>query len=216
MQRDRTDMLTQLDARTPAPAWPAIAAGLLLLLSVDAQAQNPGPELRHPTHDLTVGANFFLYRNFISATPPLPGQIALDVAYHHTLDAAGRKELLRLTAGMRVGLLGGASVPLEGYGRAQLVAPFGAWKPSIGPEVGVTGFTRSMRLYEGTGYPDAVIDLVEARMSPVYVALSASPLRFQFNRFTFSAAEVQVGTTVPRLTSALRIQLGILHLGGSL
>ncbi len=208
--------MTQLNARQPALSWGAVVAGLTLLLGAEAQARNAVTELHTPTHDVTVGTNFFLYRNFVSATPSLPGQIALDVAYHHALDVAGREELLRLTAGMRLGLVGGARVPLEGYGRAQLVAPFGAWRPSIGPEVGVTGFTRYMRLYEGSGYPDAIINHVEETMSPVYVALSASPLRFQFSRFTFSAAEIQVGATVPHLTSALRVQLGILHLGWSL
>ncbi len=205
--------MTRLETREPMAAWPALAAGLALLLATEAQAQSLATEVRRPSHELTVGATGFLFRNFLSATPP---QIALDVAYHHTLDTDAREELVRFTVGMRLGLLGGARVPLEGYGRAQLVASFGVWKPALGPEVGVTGFTRSMRLFEGTGYPDVYVSLAEQTMSPVYVALSASPLRFQFNRFTVSAAEVQVGMPVPHLTSALRVQLGILHVGGRL
>jgi hypothetical protein len=158
---------------------------------------------------VTLGAVGHVLTRFPSATSP---RLALDVALHYRLDVGERPDLVQLSAGVRVAPGGDAALPLEGYGRVQLVAPLGAWRPALGPELGVSGFTHLMR----PPYADDLHDQREGRLSPFYVALSLAPLRFQRGRFTLSAAELQVGTGLLQPGGALRLQLGLLHLGGTL
>jgi hypothetical protein len=171
-------------------------------------ATTPSPEPRRHL-EVTVGAVGHVLALFPSVTPP---RLALDVALHYRLEVGSRPDLLELAAGMRLAPAGDSALPLEGYGRVLLVAPLGAWRPAIGPELGVSGLTRLMR----PPYADDLHDQREAGLGPFYLAISAAPLRFQHGRFTLSAAEFQVGTGLFQPGGALRLQVGLLYLGGTL
>jgi hypothetical protein len=54
------------------------------------------------------------------------------------------------------------------------------------------------------------------KLSPFYIALVATPIRFCFSRFTVSAFELSLGAPVNGIGTNARFQLGILHLGGTL
>ncbi len=194
--------------RRTLPALVA-ASALLPWAAAHASGPHPAPESGHRRTEVTVGVVGHVLTRFPSVTPP---QLVLDVALHHRLEVGGRPDLLLLGAGVRVAPGGDNALPLEGYGRVLLVAPLGAWRPAIGPELGVSGLTRLMR----PPYADDLHDQREERLSPFYVALSAAPLRFQRGRFTLSAAEFQVGTALLQPGGTLRLQLGLLHLGGTL
>ncbi len=202
-------MLSSTTRRRALPAL--VAASALLPWAAHATAPrtassaDPGP---HRT-GVTLGAVGHVLARFPSITSP---QLALDVALHHRLDVGPRPELLELSAGVRIAPAGDAALPLEVYGRVLLVAPLGAWRPALGPELGVSGLTHLMR----PPYPDDLHDWREEHLSPFYVAMSAAPLRFQAGRFTVSAAELQVGTALLQPGGSLRLQLGLLHLGGTL
>jgi hypothetical protein len=53
----------------------------------------------------------------------------------------------------------------------------------------------------------------QERLGPAYLAFTAAPLRFRFNRILVSALELHVGTAAPPFGSVLRYQLGLLRLG---
>jgi hypothetical protein len=194
-------------------ALPALVAASALLPWAAAHAMSPGTvfplEPGHHRTEMSVGAVGHVLSRFPSATTP---RLALDIALHRMMDVGAHPDVVRLTAGVRFSPGGDAHLPLEGYSRVQLVAPLGAWRPALGPELGISGFTRLMR----PPYADDLFDDREKRLSPFYVAVSAAPLRFQSGRFTLSAAEFQVGTSLLQPGGALRLQLGLLHLGGTL
>ncbi|WP_257450112.1 hypothetical protein [Archangium lipolyticum] len=164
-------------------------------------------------NELTVGATSFLSLASLSSTAT---RLTLDVAWHHTLGLGERPEGVRLTAGVRASTPGSAELPLEGYGRVELVARVGSWVPALGPEVGVSGFTHLDRYSESPVYPRGVLGVVQEHQGYVYAGLALAPLRFQLGRFTVSAAELQAATPLKDVGSAVRLQFGLLHLGGTL
>ena len=107
-----------------------------------------------------------------------------------------------------------ARFPGELFVQAQLTARFGFWEPSVGPELGLSGFAKldprlpfpSVQLYQQE----------DADVGPLYVALNASPLRFRFGMFLVNAMEFQVGTSAPPLGVTTRTYLGLLRLGVAL
>lgn len=187
----------------------ACAAAVSLLSAGVARAE---PDSKR--NEISVGANLMTLTRAPSLVMPIT---TAEVAYHRSFDLAGRPEMLRVGAGARLATeWRGLTVPAEAFARAQLVAPVGPWKPALGVELGVSGLTRLFRAQEGTEYPSDLVDSVEPSLSPVYVAAVAAPLRFQFGRFTVSAAELQIGSTVTDLDGSLRLQFGLLQIGGTL
>jgi hypothetical protein len=198
--------------RRTRPALPLLLA--LLCGSATRAAETPAaPEPLRPRSEVTLGAAVHVFSRFPSYAGPLP---VLEAAYHHRLDVGAVPELLRLGAGVRVAPRGAAAAPLEGYVRLQLVSPLGPWQPALGPELGYSGLTRLTRILPGTAHPNDGVEAAEPRTTPFYMALAAAPLRFQLARLTLSAAEVHVGTELVRPGSTLRLQLGLLSIGGVL
>ncbi|QRK09170.1 hypothetical protein JQX13_03145 [Archangium violaceum] len=188
-----------------------VLAATLMLVGGGARAETSGPT-SPARHEVSVGATSFLTLASLGSTET---QLTLDVAWHYTLGMGARPRSVRLTAGVRVGPPGSAELPLEGYGRVELVARVGPWVPAMGPEVGVSGFTHLSRYSESPAYPRGVRGVVQERLGLTYAGLALAPLRFQLGRFTVSAAELQAATPLEDFGSAVRVQLGLLHLGGT-
>jgi hypothetical protein len=112
------------------------------------------------------------------------------------------------TGGARLGL--GAWLP-EAFARITAAPRVGDWAPAAGLELGV-----SARADDDAG--SAL--LAEARaqasdgLSPIYVAVHASPLRFHvFERFRVSVLELQLGTYVTPFGRYVRAQIGLIAAG---
>jgi len=144
------------------------------------------------------------------------GSLQYDLELLGDADSPG---WLRLGLGLRAaGPLGGASVPLEVYLLPQLAATIGPWYPAVGPELGLTGLLRpeprigSSQVLgegqEGEGHYEQLEDV-----GPVYLAISAAPLRFAIADFRLSALSVGAGTSLAPPGQVLRFQLGIVQVG---
>jgi hypothetical protein len=180
---------------------------LALLLPPVASAQV------HPAvQEVSLGTSALTYNSFLRPSAPF---LMLEAAYHRRAASEGPWNALRLGVGVRSGLPANATFfPLEGFLQAQLTARFGIWEASMGPEIGLSGFAR---LDPNRGFPTRELpNLEDTRISPLYVALSAAPLRFHLGRFSLSALELQVGTTAPSFGAVARVQLGLLRIGASL
>ncbi|EPX60250.1 hypothetical protein D187_002336 [Cystobacter fuscus DSM 2262] len=154
-------------------------------------------------HGLSLGATAVILTN--GANNKLSPRLGLEAAYTY-----GR-EAWRLGGGVRWVPGGGGSLPAEVYARVLLTPPSGTWRPAVGPEVGLSGLP--INLPSRGGLPNELKDEEARRSRPFYVAVHAQPLRFVFRSFTVSALEVQWGTPIHQPGSALRLQLGLLHLG---
>lgn len=185
----------------------ALAAWTLIAL---AQAEGVGGSVRSaalPEHELSVTATQWSYRGFLLDTEAFVG---LDLSYRRTLGALP----LRVGFGLRsAGPRERVQVPLEGYGLFELVSTIGVWHPSVGIELGVSGFNRLDLSHRG-GIPPAVHRVEEERMGPLYLGFNAAALRFQLGRFLVSALELQLGTSGLPFGASARTQLGLLRVGG--
>jgi hypothetical protein len=154
-------------------------------------------------HEVSLGGNLFSTSGLALALPSRPG-VELAYAYEH--------DSLRFGGGVRWSPTELGNPPLEVYARALLTARLGVWRPSVGPELGLSGIAVVAPARDG--YPADYRDSRAERIGPAYIGLHATPLRFAFSRFTVSALELQWGThLVPEPGSLLRLQVGLLHVG---
>jgi hypothetical protein len=109
---------------------------------------------------------------------------------------------------------GTSSLPGDIYARGLIKAEIGRWSPAVGPELGLSGqWELGPRR---SGLPDDILQTQSPRHTPFYVAMHAMPLRFHFDRYTVSAFEMQLGTTLTPLSAVLRLQVGVLQVGMNL
>jgi len=177
----------------------AALGGLLMLVSAPPALADEPDE-----HAITAAAG----TAFLVMLGPLSGSGAA------TIEASVEGALTSryaVTAGGR--FEAGSGAP-EAFVRFASTAQLGAWLPSIGLELGATGWSDN---HSGGAL------LAEARASarrdltPVYVAVHAVPLRFRaFDRFALSLLELQIGTHVSPFGRYLRLQLGLLGVGVTL
>lgn len=159
--------------------------------------------------ELSLGLVSSSYLSFIRATP---GRYAASLAYQRGL--GGAWEGVHLGGGLRLSTPGDArGLPLELFARVSLEARLGPWRPAVGPEVGYSGWTR---LSDAGVDPSGLFEREQGRVGPLYLAIQVAPLRFQWERWSLSAFELQVGASVPPLGGASRFQLGFLSVGRSL
>jgi hypothetical protein len=166
-------------------------------------------------HELSLGAATFQYQSFLRSSAR-PAFNVLELAYHHPAGSEGVWNNVLLGGGVRAGLaplFSDVSLPAEVFARARLRARMGFWEVGVGPEIGVSGFAK-LRVRpipaEGEDEKEAAL------LSPVYVAVGAAPLRFHLGRFFVSALECHVGTSSFPRSSAIRLHLGLLNVGGTL
>ena len=164
------------------------------------------------SHEITGGVvtSFFVGHRDLTATA-----WALDVGYHYRAPKPGLWQSLRLTAGIRIGGTDDEEGLFDIYGRGEMIANVGPWTPTLGPELGITTLGRHFFRYNST-FPDDLTNLNEKKLSPFYVAIVATPIRFCFSRVTLSALELSLGAPVNGFGTTARFQLGLLHVGGTL
>jgi hypothetical protein len=199
--------MKHVDTRITRQVSPLLAMALTLLVAGAARAQGM------PINELTVGETSLMYRATKGSTAL---HHTLDMAYHHVMGLGSPSMGLRLTLGMRVGLPGSAEMPLEGYSRLEWMMRMGPWLPAIGPEVGVSGFTRALQVVDNPSSPVGYPGELQDQMGQAYAGLAVAPLRFLVGRFTLSAAELEAGVPLNNPSSALRLQVGLIHIGGAL
>ncbi len=188
---------------------PATLAALAWLVLADP-GLGRAPEVSAPkVHEVTLSVSQWSYQGFLRSSESFLG---LDVTYRRAISGLP----LRVGGGLRsAGLHERVAVPLEAYGLAEWVSPFGIWEPTVGVELGLSGFTR-LNLADRGGLPPSVHAIEEARISPVYFGFNASALRFRLGSWTVSALELQLGTTAFPLGATARTQLGLLRVGAML
>jgi hypothetical protein len=184
------------------------AGFLALLVGFAASAEPAVPEA---SNEVGVGVSSITYSSFLRDSRTVTGP---ELTYHRRLGEQGLSRAVRVGGGLRIGSSPDVSVPLEGFGQARLTARFGNWEAAVGLELGVTGFARlirpvRMRPYEMLAFEDQ-------RLTPLYLSVGAAPLRWHFGRFSVSALEVHLGTSLPSLGAALRLQVRFLGVGVTL
>jgi len=158
-------------------------------------------------HGVSLGIGAISYVSIFSGSP---GRAGLDLAYERDLSPRWL-----LGAGLRAALPSQRTpVPVELYAQLQLRAAFGAWEPAIGPEFGVSGLTDLGALPDSL--PPELNELEQHRVSPLYLAIAAAPLRFRLGRFTLSALELHWGTTLVQPGAAGRFHLGFVRVTAGL
>lgn len=183
----------------------AVAVVALALVPSFAWAQEDARK-----HRFSAGIASISYMSFFRSSP---SQLAAEVGWAMAPRFLPRG--VELGAGLRATRgRPGVVLPLEVFGAARLVAQIGPWRPSVGPELGVSGLVplppRADRFPEDT-------DQVESRrLSPLFLSVEAAPLRFQFGRWTVSALELSLGAPLFPSGTALRRDLGLLSAGVSL
>lgn len=186
---------------------PSLVLVSLLFAPLAAAAEDGAS---HP-HRVALGVTSV---SFLSAQSSSLGAMALELSYGRLLELAGQPGVVALAGGLRAALPGNVGsvvgevrtvLPVEAFVRARLVVPIGWWVPALGPELGFGSFGARVNAF-GPSPVDAA----------AYVAVVASPLRFQVGRVSITALEWQVGTTLPGFGSVLRNSLGLLRIGGSL
>lgn len=178
---------------------------MVLLGLVGGLARAEPPSARG---ELSLGLVNSSYLSFIRATP---GRYAASVAWQRGL--GGAWEGVHVGGGLRLSMPGEArGLPLELFARVSLEARLGPWRPGVGPELGYSGWTRLSDELD----PAGLFEREQGRVGPLYLAIQVAPLRFQWERWSLSALELQVGASVPPLGGASRFQLGFLSVGRSL
>ena len=183
----------------------------LVFLPLAAALALPSSSRAEPRNELSLGLSSLSQQSFFRSAS---GFTLVEAAWMRTATEQGTWRGLQYGGGLRTGWpMAWAHVPLELFVRAQFSARLGPWEPAAGPELGVSGFN-SLNPSESTWPQGEVRRLEDSRFGPAYLAFGASPLRFRVGRFGLSALQVRVGTPLPRPGSTLRVQLGLLSVGG--
>jgi len=163
-----------------------------------------------PRHELSGGVSAMLQQGTFRRSPSF---MLVEVAGLRTAAEEGPWSALQLGGGLRVGWpLVPETVPLEAFLRVQLGAKLGFWRPAGGVELGLTGL--NWRRTISVLPENRLEELEDATLGPAYGSFLMSPARFQVGRFQVSALQLHVGTGLQALGSSVRVQLGLLSLGG--
>jgi hypothetical protein len=182
-----------------------------VLLPLAAALALASPAWAEPRNELSVELSSLSQQSFFRTAS---GFTLVEAAWMRTAAEEGRWRALQYGGGVRMGWpMAWAHVPLEAFVRVQLSARLGLWEPTIGPEVGVSGFN-SLKPTETTWPQGPVRQYEDARFGPAYVAFGASPLRLRLGRFGVSALQLRVGTPLSQPGATLRVQLGLVSVGG--
>ncbi|HYO59971.1 hypothetical protein [Archangium sp.] len=195
----------------PALAPPMRLHFLRNLLPTVMLLATPAALAQPVNHQLSLGVGLLNYTSF---RRPSPLFTVLEAAYHLPVGRETPWHSLRIGGGLRTGLPAAAShLPLEGFVQVQLTGKVGPWEAAVGPELGLSGFGKLVRIPLPS---DELFDMEDERLGPAYMALHAAPLRFRFGWLALSALELSIGTPLSSPGTALRLHLGLLRFGVSL
>jgi len=176
--------------------------GSALLLATPALANGPPP----PQQAISVGYSWLHYYAYLHPSYDLS---VVDATYERVAGADGPLRFLTYGGGLRLVFPFSATIiPVEAFLRGGVRAPFGFWEPSMHFELGYSRARLAPDIRQSTG---AWGLNEQARLTPLYVAATASPLRFHFDRFAVSALDLQLGAFGSPFGSVLRVQLGLLR-----
>jgi hypothetical protein len=185
----------------PVPAEPS--------LEPEARPQEHGNDERERVlhHRVNAGVGPLLY------LPPLGPTIsgwALEASY-----GVRRSDLaVEAEAGIR-GIFGesvAGTIALDFFAGIALAPEMGStWAPRIGVEIGASTAARSI-LDE---VPPESYARTLAAASPGYVGTALSPARFRWRQWHVDAMAIFMGTSLPELGRAARLQVNFLRLGAS-
>ncbi len=185
-----------------------VRLALLLLVTTLTLATEA---LAEPRNELSVGLSNLSQQSFLRSAS---GFTLVEATLMRTAAEQGPWRGLQYGGGVRTGWpMEWAHIPLEAFVRVQLSARLGIWEPAAGPEVGLTGFNK-LNPKESAWPQGQVREYEDRRFGPAYVAFGASPLRLRLGRFSLSALQLRVGTYLPQAGSTLRVQLGLVSVGG--
>lgn len=171
----------------------------LQLLAALAAAPAPAP-ITPPRVQASIAAEFGTVL-FLTAGPS-PSALALSVSQRLWWPRG-----FRLDLGFRT-LLGSqyaAGAAVEGFARIALAPAFGAWRPSVALEVGVSAATRLVIADTSLAPGNDLRSRVD--FSPVYIGFGATPVRFQFGRFSFAIGSLTAGTDLMNPGRMLRVDV---------
>ncbi|HLL53531.1 MAG TPA: hypothetical protein VK447_08300 [Myxococcaceae bacterium] len=182
-------------------------AGVAALLVGFAASAEPADA----PNEVGVGVTSITYSSFLRDSRTVTGP---ELSYSRRLGQHGLSRAVRVGGGLRIASSPDVSVPVEGFGQAQLTARFGNWEAAVGLELGVTGFARLIPPVRSRSYE--MLAFEEQRLTPLYLLVGAAPLRWHFGRFSVSALEVHLGSSLPSLGAALRMQVRFVGVGVTL
>lgn len=163
-----------------------------------------------PRHEVSAGLSTM---NQMGTFRPSPNFMLVEVVGLRTAAEEGPLSALQFGGGLRVGWPSAPQqIPLEAFLRVQLGAKLGFWRPAGGLELGLTGFNQ--RLYTPLLPDNRLEGLEDATLGPTYGSFIMSPARFQVGRFQLSALQLHLGTGLKAPGSSVRVQLGLVSLGG--
>jgi hypothetical protein len=184
-----------------------LLAAAVLLLATGARAE--------PRNQVSAGLSLLMQ---MGTFRPAPDHMMVEVLGLRTAAEEGPLSALQFGGGLRTGWPWMPSplsqVPLEGFLRVQLGTKLGIWRPTAGIELGLSGFND--RVYTPLFPDNRQEGFEDARIGPAYGSFTASPVRLQLGRFQVSTLQLNLGTSLHALGTSVRIQLGLLSLGGSL
>ncbi len=166
----------------------------VVMLTV-THAQETG---KRPAYEVGAGFGMLIYQSVYT----MENSFGVEVAVRSKL--AGPADW---QAGARLGL--GPVLP-EIFGRAVLIREFGAWRPDIGIEIGVTA---RARFQDETGLLGETRSAMNQDVGIVYLAIHAAPLSFRISeKWRFSALELDFGTHFVDFGRTLRGQLTLVSI----
>jgi hypothetical protein len=118
--------------------------------------------------------------------------------WRHLIEAGWRaapddEGLWSLAAGVRVAPASDVPTPLAAFVGFGIDVDLGKQEPTAGVEIGLSGLNRPV---DHPDEPAGVSANQADRVSPVYVAVTASPARFRFGRVAVSVADLRFGQDV--------------------
>ncbi|REG28625.1 hypothetical protein ATI61_108158 [Archangium gephyra] len=179
---------------------PLLVAALLLATAAPAA----------PRNELSAGVATLLQLGTFRTSPNI---LLVELKGLRTAAGEGPWSAVQFGGGLRVGWPAAPGhLPLEAFLQAQLGAKLGVWRPAAGFELGLTGLNQ--RFYSLV-YPDNRLEGYEdATLGPAYGAFTLSPMRFQLGRVQWSALQLNLGTGLGPRDASVRVQVGLLSLGG--
>ncbi|AKJ02451.1 Hypothetical protein AA314_04077 [Archangium gephyra] len=163
-----------------------------------------------PRNELSAGVATLLQLGTFRTSPNI---LLVELKGLRTAAGEGPWSAVQFGGGLRVGWPAAPGhLPLEAFLQAQLGAKLGVWRPAAGFELGLTGLNQ--RFYSLV-YPDNRLEGYEdATLGPAYGAFTLSPMRFQLGRVQWSALQLNLGTGLGPRDASVRVQVGLLSLGG--
>ncbi|HOT97113.1 MAG TPA: hypothetical protein PLG50_09660 [bacterium] len=175
-----------------------LPVSVILLLAVSSPVSSGDLENQKKI-ELSAGYSFLIYQSIFS----MQGGYGLEVAVRRQIVKA-----LSWQAGMR---FGSSPVHPEGFLRILTVQKFGAWRPMVGGEVGLTS---SARFDEGAKLLRETRQAMERNISHIYCAGYAAPLSFEISaRWRLNVLGIQFGSHLGHTGRTTRVQLGVISLG---